>query len=85
MLEHCIHTAALIHLELAGGVVVEAVEETKAGFNRLLLPVKGELSADCLVGVGGVAHIQNESAELDNFLVSGFVLQTNKSIGGWAP
>lgn len=56
VLEHGVEVAILVHLELAGGLVVELVRHTESGLNSLGGPVEGELGANNLGLVSDVVH-----------------------------
>lgn len=85
VLEEGINVAAVVDLELAGGLLVELVRETKAGLEGLGLPVEGELSANNLRGGSSMVHKEEKLANLNRALALGLVLESNESVGGRAP
>lgn len=85
MLEDGIEEAVVVDLELGWGILVESVGHSQSGLNSLLVPVEDEFSANNLGESGGVVDEEVESAELEHLLVGGDVLNTNESIGCWAP
>lgn len=85
MLEEDINVASFVYLELALGIVVEAMGEAERGVGCLCLVVESELSADGLVGVGGVVHVNDELSELDSLGVGRLVLEAKIGSSGGAP